>query len=300
MEYVVFSFLALLASVGNTIFNRLGSNHASALTNATVKSFFIVIACFFICLGLGHLPRLYSLSLVDYIWLMVVGILTAIDWIFYFLAIKKTNLETFSNFVSAGVLFLSNTLFMIFIFMGVTNGGKPLNVTLYVIGLILLLVALIFVVLNKKINPEAKRLWVIYAVISCLAFAFLLLIVKVKLSHIESDVISFHQISICFVVMAVSSIITKNIKELKMIRPIDHIYIFIGAVFNSLLNIFRYQAFSYTNCIPAIVNVIIGLDFIIVSFATVLFYKAHNKVQLLIAISLIFSGMVLNLLAGLI
>ena len=300
MEYILFSFLALFASSGNTIFNRLGANHASALTNATVKSFFIVIACFLISLVLGHVPSLYSLSGGDWLWIFIVGGLTAIDWIFYFLAIKRTNLETFTNFVAAGSLFLSNSLFMIFTFLSVTNGGKPLNVSLYVIGLVCLIISIIFVINNKKINPSTKVMWIIFAIISTASYAVLLLIVKLKLSHVPSDVISFHQMTICFVIMGIASLITKNIKELGKIRLIDHVYIFIGAIFNALLTIFRYTAYSYSNSIPAIVNVIVGLDFIIVSFATVFFFKAHNKKELSIAVSLVFAGMILNLLAGLI
>ena len=300
MEYILFAFLALFASAGNTIFNRLGANHASALTNATVKSFFIVIACFLIALVLGHVPSLYNLSGEDWLWIGIVGALTAIDWFFYFLAIKRTSLETFTNFVASGTLFLSNSLFMIFMFMSVTNGGKPLNITLYSIGLLCFIGTIMFVIFNKKMNKSAKSMWITFAAVSTIAYAFLLLIVKLKLSNIPSDVISFHQMLICFVAMAVASLCTRNFKELGQIRFIDHVYIFIGAVFNALLTIFRYTALSYANSVPAIVNVIVGLDFIIVSFATVLFFKAHNKVQLTIAVSLVFVGMILNLLAGLI
>lgn len=300
MEYILFAFLALLASTGNTIFNRLGANHASALTNATVKSFFIVIACFLIALVLGHVPSLYNLSDEDWIWIIIVGALTAVDWFFYFLAIKRTNLETFTNFVAAGTLFLSNLLFMIFMFLSVTNGGKPLNITLYIVGLVCLLGSIIFVINNKQMNKSAKSMWIIFATISTVSYAVLLLIVKLKLSHIPSDVISFHQMLICFISMAVASLVTKNFKELGKIRFIDHVYIFIGAVFNALLTIFRYTALSYPNSVPAIVNVIVGIDFIVVSFATVIFFKSHNKTQLTIAVSLVFMGMLLNLLAGLI
>ncbi len=124
MEYILFASLALLASAGNTIFNRLGSNHASALINATVKSFFIVIACFLIVLGFGHINVLYDLPLEKWLWIILVGVLTSIDWFFYFLAIKKSHLEAFAPFCAAGTLFISNALFSIFTFSLVTNGGK--------------------------------------------------------------------------------------------------------------------------------------------------------------------------------
>lgn len=300
MEYILFAFLALLASSGNTIFNKLGANKASAITNAVLKSFFMVIACFFICLALGHVPTLYSLSKEQWLWLSLVGVLMAVDWLFYFLAIKRSHLEAFSPFISAGTLFFANSLFIIFTYALVTNDGKPINVALYFVGLALLLVALIYTVFNKKINPQAKLLWVMFALVSVIAFAFVLLIVKTKLSDLPSDVVSFHQTSILFVVMLITSLFTKSIKEVVTIKWKVLLYIFIGAVFNALMVVMKYTAFSYANSIPAIVNVIVGLDFIIVSLATVLFFKSKNKLQLLLIIILVSSGMILNTLAGLI
>lgn len=299
VEYILFAFLALLSSAGNTIFNRLGANRASALTNATVKSFFIVIACFLISLIFGHVPTLYSLQPVEWVWIGVTGALTAIDWFFYFLAIKKSRLEAFAPFCAAGILFFSNTLFSIFTLSLVTNGAKTLNVIFYFLGLASLLGSLFFIVFNKKINPKGKLLWVLYATISVVSFAFVLLIVKTQLNNVAPDVIAYHQITIVFVVMLIASLITKNIKEIVRIRWIDHLFIFAGAVFNALLMVNRYIAFSYENSVPAIVTVIIGLDFILVSLGTVLFFKAKNKLQLLIIIILVAIGMVLNVLAGL-
>ena len=100
--------------------------------------------------------------------------------------------------------------------------------------------------------------------------------------------------------MLIASLVTRNIKEIALIKPIDHLYIFLGAVFNALMMVFRYMAFSYSNSIPAIVNVIIGLDFILVSVATILFFKAKNKLQLTIIIVLVAAGMVFDVIAGLI
>lgn len=296
----MFAFLGLLASAGNTLFNRLGSNRASALTNATIKSFFIVLACFLISLAFGHVPTLYSLNLEQWLWILLIGALTSIDWFFYFLAIKRSHLEAFAPFCAAGILFFSNLLFSIFTFSLVTNGAKPLNIVLYFVGLACVLASLIFIVTNKKINPTAKWLWVLYASLSTISFAFVLLIVKMKLTAIPSDVISYHQMCFVFLSMLIASVFTKSIKEIVTIKWVDHLYIFLGAVCNALLMISRYTAFSYSNSIPAIINVIIGLDFVLVSLGTVLFFKSKNKLPLIVVIILVVVGMVLNVLAGLI
>lgn len=300
MEYILFAFLGLLASAGNTLFNRLGSNRASALTNATIKSFFIVLACFLISLAFGHVPTLYFLNLEQWLWILLIGALTSIDWFFYFLAIKRSHLEAFAPFCAAGILFFSNLLFSIFTFSLVTNGAKPLNIVLYFVGLACVLASLIFIVTNKKINPTAKWLWVLYASLSTISFAFVLLIVKMKLTAIPSDVISYHQMCFVFLTMLIASFFTKSIKEIVTIKWVDHLYIFLGAVCNALLMISRYTAFSYSNSIPAIINVIIGLDFVLVSLGTVLFFKSKNKLPLIVVIILVVVGMVLNVLAGLV
>lgn len=300
MEYVLFASLALLASAGNTIFNRLGANHASALANSTIKSFFIVVACFLICLGFDHVPTLYSLSLEQWGWIILVGALTCIDWFFYFLAIKRSHLEAFAPFCASGILFFSNLVFSIFTLEMVTNGAKPLNVVLYFIGLAFLLGSLIYIFFNKKINPSSKKIWVIYALASVISFAFVLLIAKTKLISIPSDVISFHQMTIVFVVMLIATLFTKTRKEIFTIGKLNFLHIVIGAIFNALMMVARYQAFSYENSVPAIVNVIIGLDFVLVSIGTVIFFKEKNKIQIISMIALVIVGMVLNVLAGLI
>ena len=99
--------------------------------------------------------------------------------------------------------------------------------------------------------------------------------------------------------MLITAAVSKSLKEVVTIRKLDHLYIFIGAVFNALMVVLRYTAFSYANAVPAIVNVIVALDFIIVSIGTALFFKTKNKLQLTILIILVASGMILNTLAGL-
>ena len=149
-------------------------------------------------------------------------------------------------------------------------------------------------------NPKHKWLWVIYGGISVVSLSVVLLIAKLKLSNVPADVISYHQIVIVFLVMLVASISTKSIKEVTKIQWLDHLFIFAGAVFNALMMVFRYSALSYENSIPAIVNVIIGLDFILVSLGTVIFFKEKNKLSLLLVIIMVATGMALNVLAGLI
>lgn len=300
MEYILFALLAMVASAANTIFNRLSSNKVSVMLSAFLKSIFIVVATFLICACLGHVPTLYSLTAEQWIWILVCGALTCFNWIFYFAAIKKSHLEAFSPFEETSQLFFSNLLFMIFTFSEVTNGGNTLNIVLFVIGLMILLSAIAMIVFNKKINPSTKVLWIVYAAISSLALAATMLVVKLKLSAVPSDVIAYHQMSVVSVVTFICVIVKKEIKSFSTLKWQDYLRFFIAAVFNALLMIFRYRALSYDNCIPSIVSVVITCEFVLVSIATIIFFKAQNKKAVSILMALIVCGMVLLLLAGLI
>ena len=296
MAYILFAFLALISSVGNTIFNRISSNHIGSVLSATIKSLFITIACLIICVCYGHLNILYSLNKEQWMWLGILGLITIVDWVFYFLALKRSHLEAFSTFESSLILFLTNLLFVIFMIRTVTSGGSTLNVILFFAGLGLLLAATLFAVLNKKINPTKKIAWVIFSIISATSLAFTLVIVKLKLSEIPSDIVAFHQMFVVFIGCAIGLLFSKNKSEIKTVDWKTYLNFFISAIFNALLMVFRYKALACEGANPSIINIIVGLDFVFVSIATVLFFKANNKKQLTILILLVVAGMVLSAL----
>ena len=300
MVYILYAFLALISSVGNTIFNRISSNKIGSVLSATIKSLFITIACFLICVCFGHVNILYSMTNEQWVWVGVLGLITIVDWLFYFLALKRSHLEAFSPFESSLILFLTNLLFVIFMIRTVTSGGSAINVVLFFAGLTLLLVATLFAVLNKKINPTKKIAWVIFSIISATALAFTLVIVKLKLSDIPSDVVAFHQMLTVFVGCAIGLVFSKDRAEVKSVDWKTYLNFFISAVFNALLMVFRYKALACEGANPSIISIITGLDFVFVSIATVLFFKAKNKKQLTILIILVVAGMILSALPAII
>ena len=236
----------------------------------------------------------------DWVWVGVLGLVTIVDWLFYFLALKRSHLEAFAPFEVSTILFISNLLFSIFMISTVTSGATPLNIALFYSGLALIFASMIYAMLNKKINPSTKKTWIIYSVISATALSFTFLIVKLKLSHIHSDVIAFHQMLVVFIASVIMFLFSKNKKEIKEINWKTYLNFFISAIFNALLMVFRYMALASANANPSIINIIVCLDFVFVSIATVLFFKAHNKKQLVVLIILVVAGMILNALPAII
>ena len=299
MEYIWFAVLALFASIGNTIFNRLSSNNIGSILSATLKSILITIACFIICACFGNVGVLYSLTGKQWLWIFVLAAITVIDWIFYFLALKRAHLEAFAPFCASGILFFSNLLFSIFMFNTVTSTGDAINIVFFYVGLAFLLGSMFYAVFNKKINPKTKKAWVLFGTISTLSLAFTLVVTKGKLADVPADVVAFHQMFMVFIMCSILLVVTRSVGGIKQIKPMDLLLFFIAAVFNALMMVFRYKALDYSTSNPAIINCIVGLDFIFVSIATVLFFKEKNKKQLLVLIILVVAGMILNVLSGL-
>ena len=299
MEYILFAVLALFASIGNTIFNRLSSNNIGSILSATLKSILITIACFIICACFGNVGVLYSLTGKQWLWVFVLAAITVIDWVFYFLALKRAHLEAFAPFCASGILFFSNLLFSIFMFNTVTSTGDAINIVFFYVGLAFLLGSMIYAVFNKKINPKTKKAWVLYGTISTLSLAFTLVVTKGKLADVPADVVAFHQMFMVFIMCSILLVVTRSVEGIKQIKPMDLLLFFIAAVFNALMMVFRYKALDYPTSNPAIINCIVGLDFVFVSIATVLFFKEKNKKQLLVLIILVVAGMILNVLSGL-
>lgn len=300
MIWILFAILALFSSVGNTIFNRISSNKVGSILSACIKSLMITFACLIIVLCFGHIKELYSLNKYDWMWVGVLGLITIVDWLFYFLALKRSHLEAFAPFDVSAILFFSNLLFSIFMISVVTSGATPLKITFYYVGLALILVSMLYAVFNKKINPKAKKWWVLFSLISALALSFTFVIVKLKLSHIHSDVVAFHQMLVVFIVTTIAVIFSKEKYQIKEIGLKTYLNFFISAIFNAFLMVFRYMALASANANPSIINIIVSLDFVFVSIATVLFFKANNKKQLLILIIFVVSGMILNALPAII
>lgn len=300
MTWILFAVLALFSSVGNTIFNRISSHNIGSILSACIKSFMITIACLIIVLCFGHISELYSLNNTDWIWVGVLGLVTIVDWLFYFLGLKRSHLEAFAPFEVSAILFFSNLLFSIFMISIVTSGATPLKIVFYYAGLALILASMLYAVFNKKINPKAKLWWVLYSLISALALSFTFLIVKLKLSHVHSDVVAFHQMLVVFVATTIAVIFSKEKRQIKEIGFKTYLNFFFSAVFNAFLMVFRYMALASANANPSIINIIVCLDFVFVSIATVLFFKANNKKQLLVLIILVVSGMILNALPAII
>ena len=297
--WVLFSVVACVFSVGNAILNKVCSLHTNSYLSATIKSLFMVIFTFAIVAIFGHIPDLVLLNQTEIIFIIVAGLLTTINWICYFAAIKRSKLDLFAPFNETALLAISNGLFAIFITTNVMNVESWISISLYVVGLLILVVALIYILINKKMNDGINRKWLIFGFLSTTAYAVCLLFVKMYLSPIHADVVSFWQMVIVFVCCAIISIFVKGYRDLPKLKLLDWGKFALCALCNAAFVISRYQAYSYSDGIPSITNIIVSFAFVIVSMCTAIYLKKHEKKEIIIISCLVLVGMLLEFGAGL-
>lgn len=300
MEWILFSFLSLICLAANSIADKFSSSKAPSILSAVIKSFFMMFFCFFIALVMGHLNEIPNITWEQWLFIGITGVATVGDWFFYFAAIKRSHLDAFSPMEETSILFCSNVMFSMFFLSAVTNGSKALNITLYFLGIACLVVALCIIIFNKKLNPIVSKKWLIFAFMSALCYSTALLFVRLKISEVSSDVTSLFVTMIVFVISCLTCLFTKQFKFMKKMEFKDFLMFFIAALCNTGHTILRYMATGSQNSDPAIVNVIITLNFVLVSFISCFYFKKKEKVILLILIGFVCAGMLLNFLAGII
>lgn len=300
MEWIVFSFLSLFCLAANSIADKFSSSKTPAILSAVLKSFFMMVSCLIIVAAFGHFSEIKNITLEQWLFIIFAGVATAGDWFLYFAAIKRSHLDAFSPMEETAILFCSNVMFSMFFLSSVTNGGKALNIVLYFLGIAALVVALCIIIFNKKINPVKSKKWIFFAFGSAFCYSTALLLIKLKISAVPSDISSLFVTTIVFVISCIVCLFCKQFKFIKGLDWKNYLMFFIAALFNTGHTIFRYAAISYDNCDPAIVNIIITLNFVIVSFVSCLYFKKKEKIVLFTLIGFVCVGMLLNFLAGII
>lgn len=300
MEWILFSFLSLICLAANSVADKFSSSKTPAILTSAIKSFFMVIACLIIVVSFGHLGSISEITLEQWLFIILAGVSTALDWFFYFAAIKRSHLDAFSPMEETSILFCSNVMFSMFFLSAVTNGGKALNIVLYFLGIAALFTAICIIVFNRKLNPIKSKKWLVFAFGSAFFYSTALLLIKLKISAVPSDVTSLFVSITVFVISLVACLFTKQFKQLKELNFKNYLMIFIAALLNTGHTIFRYMAISYENCDPAIVNIIITLNFVVVSFISCFYFKKKEKGILLTLIGFVCLGMALNFIAGII
>lgn len=304
--FVVFSFLCILPNLGITVINKFNTNKHNEFIVSFIKGvYYILLSFLFVCL-MGNVEHLFDAFKTPQtsIFIIANGLTMGISWALYFAAFARSpmGLFTITN-LSSSVLMSSAFSFVLSMDI-VTNGRNPLNMSLYLLAICLLVGLQIAIALNKESKENGSRIWIIFSLLNGLVGAINNLIFMNKFlapAGILEDCILFYQaIGVTVVSIIISSMI-KKVYELKTFNGKEHIFLAISSLLELLYYFLYAKAINSPGANHAIVSIIASAGlFLLVEVAEIVFFKKRPKKYHLILLLVFVSAMVLECLAGII
>jgi len=310
--YILFAIFTLAAIVANTYFDKLVLQNSNWSFTGFVKALFMWLIGFFIVAILGNVGKLYKFDWQYFVYFGVIGAFISVGWVFYYLSLKKAEIDEFGILKSPSLLLINNILFSFFFLSSMTNGNKVVNIVFYFLGLALLLASIIYMFFSKKLLLKSKKLPLVFTLVSSLGIAAgILFYCKTDLFNLGNvpslDIMFFQVMTIVTLVMFVICLINKDIhkplaKNYNLL--IKHL---INCCLGSLVFIFGFrcakeiaEVTSASGNLYAIVNAIICLEFAVFASYKIFFKKEKPFSANITLMILILAGVIFSTLAGVI
>jgi len=310
--YILFSIFALLAVIGSIYFDKLVLRNSSWSFTAFVKAAFVFLVTFFIVAILGNVNKLYNFDWQYFVYFGVIAAFITVGWVFYFIALKKAEIEEFGILSCPSLLLINNILFSFFFLSSLTNGNKVVNLVFYFLGLALLLAGVLFMFFNKKLDLKSNKLYLIFTLIASLGFALgVFFYTKTDIFDIGNvpslDIVFFHIMSVVTLVTLIICLIKKDIHKplaKNYNLAIKHL---ISDCLGSLVFIFGYRCVNEVIAITTttanlfvVVNMIICFEFAVFAAYKIFFKKDKPFADNITLFIILLSGVIFSTLAGVI
>jgi len=311
--YILFAIFALAVIVANTYFDKLVLRNSSWSFTAFFKAAFMFLIGFFIVAILGNVNKLYNFDWQYFVYFALIGAFVTVGWVFYYISLKKAEIEEFGTIHLPSLLLINNILSSFFFLGTFTNGNKVLNIVFYFLGIALLLASILFMFLNKKLALKTNWKILILILVSSLGIAvgvffFLKTDIFEQIGTRPSlDIIFFHVMSVVTLVTLVICLIKRDIHKpltKNYNLAIKHL---INACLGSLVFIFGYRCAievgkvtTATGNLFVVVNTIICFEFLVFICYKIFFKKDKPFADNIALMILLLSGVIFSTLAGVI
>lgn len=303
--YALFAVLSLIPYLGLTVTNKFVTNKMNEFVVATIKGIFYCLSCFILVCCMGHVatmgnvwqsPRTASLLIVN-------CLINGIGWVGYFFALKRSPLGLFNSTYLISKVLLCNTAGIIFNASIVTNGIKPLNVTIYVIALAALLGSLIATCFSKEAKEYGSRWWILVICVCNLSSPILqiLMIKELPTNVIYEDVLLFYQSIFVIIANYIAVLVTKKSGDFKLASFKDIIILFISGALEVGFYYLFYRSLNAEGSNIAIANIIANCGlFVLVEIYEMIRKKTKVDVFHLGLFITLLVSMILMCLAGIV
>ena len=298
MIWLIISLIGAIATSLTTIFAKIGLKNVNSNFATFYRTGIIIIFSLIICLITNSLSQVTVLSLQNWLFLILSGLLTGCSWLCYFKAIKLGSINKVAP-IDKSSFVLTSILFLIFFFDDTTKGGNPLTITMLILAIVLMLIGTILMI-NKDNNSQMKsQKWLIYAIMSAIFASLVSLFVKLGLQGISSNLGTLIRTIIVFIFAGSIVLVKKDYVETKKITKKNWLFLTLSGITTGIAWLSEYYALNIEGTNPIAVNSISKLAILLtMAFSFFILKEKFNK-KSICGLILLTSGIILIIIFSL-
>lgn len=298
MIWLIISLIGAIATSLTTIFAKIGLKNVNSNFATFYRTGIIIIFSLIICLITNSLSQVAVLSLQNWMYLVLSGLLTGCSWLCYFKAIKLGSINKVAP-IDKSSFVLTSIMFLIFFFFDTTKGGNPLTITMLILAILLMLIGTILMI-NKDNNTQMKsQKWLIYAIMSAIFASLVSLFVKLGLQGISSNLGTLIRTIIVFIFAGSIVLVKKDYVETKKITKKNWLFLTLSGISTGIAWLSEYYALNIEGTNPIAVNSISKLAILLtMAFSFFILKEKFNK-KSICGLILLTSGIILIIIFSL-
>lgn len=298
MIWLIISLIGAIATSLTTIFAKIGLKNVNSNFATFYRTGIIIIFSLIICLITNSLSQVTVLSLQNWMYLVLSGLLTGCSWLCYFKAIKLGSINKVAP-IDKSSFVLTSILFLIFFFDDTTKGGNPLTITMLILAILLMLIGTILMI-NKDNNSQMKsQKRLIYAIMSAIFASLVSLFVKLGLQGISSNLGTLIRTIIVFIFAGSIVLVKKDYVETKKITKKNWLFLTLSGITTGIAWLSEYYALNIEGTNPIAVNSISKLAILLtMAFSFFILKEKFNK-KSICGLILLTSGIILIIIFSL-
>lgn len=300
MIYVIYALLGAIFTSFTTILAKIGLKKVNSNLATLIKTIIVIFFSLILAFISGSIFNTSSLTLENWIFIILSGLSTGLSWLFYFKALKEGDVNKVAP-IDKSSFILTSILFLIFFFNSVTNNGNILTITMLILSMGLMLSGTILMIDKKEVDPTKKisKKWLIYAILSSVFAALVSFFIKFGLNNVSSYLITFYRTIVVFIFALAIVLFKKDYKEVKCIDKKGWLFLILSGISTGLAWLFEYASLANDVVNPLVMTSISKLSILLTMFLSFIILKEKFSVKSLIGLGLLTSGIILIIIFGL-
>lgn len=298
MIWLLFALFSAIATSLTNIFAKIGIRDVKSNFATFYRTGIVIICCVVMCTISGSISKIGSLTLFNWLFLVLSGFATGLSWLCYYKALKIGDINKVAP-IDKSSFILTSILFLIFFFDDTTSNGNILIICMLILSMLLMLSGTILMMDRKEKTGTKSDKWLIYAILSAVFASFVSLFVKIGLKGISSDLGTLIRTIIVFLFAGAIVISRREYKEVKMITKKSWLFLSLSGIITGCAWLCEYYALNFDGVNPVAVNSLSKLSILLTMLFSYIFLKEKFSLKSLIGLGLLTSGIILIIIFSL-